>query len=203
MEVVIIILALVFSIWSEINKKKQEENVDIDFSELSSLDDFFKKPSGAGNSSAGDFEGAAKKARPKKPAKRKSEAESVNYDQLPALTSRAAMRAKKEEVNYDELPSLTGRSYEQESGRQEINYDDLPTLTGQANSEDDIEDEITFSTRSEGNSGVGLTAEPGVEPGGMTFDRNDILKSFVMAEIMQRYKIERIYERIPAFRSDK
>ena len=42
MELLVIILVLVYSVWSEVNKTKKEENVDIDFSELSSLDDFFK-----------------------------------------------------------------------------------------------------------------------------------------------------------------
>jgi hypothetical protein len=38
---------------------------------------------------------------------------------------------------------------------------------------------------------------------GVSFEREDILKAFVMKELMQRYDLNRIYERIPAAKFDE
>ncbi|NCB39963.1 MAG: hypothetical protein EOM80_14460 [Erysipelotrichia bacterium] len=193
MEIVIIVLAVVFSVWSEINKKKQEENVDMDFSELTSLDDFFKKTSASAAPPVKTLAG-------KKRSPRNSESESLNYDNLPALTSKEIARRQRAEVNYDELPSLTGKSYDQAPGRAEVNYDELPTLSGQTNFEDDVEDEGLLSASAFANRTV--DTPPLLQPGNFTFDRNDLLKSFVMNEVLQRYNISRIYDRIPGINPD-
>lgn len=37
----------------------------------------------------------------------------------------------------------------------------------------------------------------------VSFDRDDLLKAFVMKELMQRYDLNRIYERIPSFNKDE
>lgn len=172
MEIVIIVLAVVFSIWSEINKKKQEEDVDLDFSELTSLDDFFKKSSASAASSPKTLKGS-------KRSRNNSESKSINYD---------------------ELPSLTGKSYDQEPARPDVNYDALPSLSGQINFEEKIENEGLAAATAVPESAI--VAARSHEAGRFTIDRNDLLKSFVMAEVLQRYNISRIYDRIPGIKSD-
>ncbi|MBU1107695.1 MAG: hypothetical protein KKB51_13570 [Candidatus Riflebacteria bacterium] len=102
MELLVIILVIVYSVWSEVNKKKQEENVDIDFSELSSLDDFFKDTgSQAEKSAVAPLSSQAKP--PKKRSKKRSEPTrgEVDYDDLPSLTG---------QVNYDRQSSASNES---------------------------------------------------------------------------------------------
>ncbi|MGM0599655.1 MAG: hypothetical protein ACQETH_07520 [Candidatus Rifleibacteriota bacterium] len=53
MELVIIVLAIIFSIWSEVNKKKKEKDLDFDFSDLSNIEDFVKGKSGPTPGSSG------------------------------------------------------------------------------------------------------------------------------------------------------
>jgi cytochrome c biogenesis protein ResB len=89
MELLVIVLVLVYSVWSEVNKAKKDENVDIDFSELSSLDDFFKNTGSQPAQKVSTPSGASKK-----PAQQRSKKQ-------PA--------AKRDAVNYDDLPGLTGQ----------------------------------------------------------------------------------------------
>lgn len=216
MEVVIVILALIYSVWSEIQKKKQEEDANIDFSELTTLDDFFKTPGGAGQTA--DIDNTAKRAREKRAKKKKSSSPAyekplsaaitpmpargeVNYDQLPSLESKGYESAfGRVEVNYDELPALTGRSYEAGAGRAEVNYDDMPTVSGRTNYEDEIpEARASAMVKSE----VSIDqAEARRHHDGFKLSRQDLLKTFVLSEVLQRYDINRIYERIPGIRSE-
>lgn len=218
MEVVIVILALIYSVWSEIQKKKQEEDANIDFSELTTLDDFFKTPGGGAGQTA-DIDNTAKRAREKRAKKKKQPASAyeqpvaearlsampargeVNYDQMPSLESKGYESSfGRVEVNYDELPALTGRNYETQPGRAEVNYDELPTVSGRTNYEDEIPDaRVSFMAK------PGASADqndPRLHHDGFKLSRQDLLKTFVLSEVLQRYNINRIYERIPGIRSE-
>lgn len=188
MEVVIIILALVFSVWSEINKKKQEENVDVDFSELSSLDDFFKKPAGT-SSATSTASSSVNKAGKKHVGKKTATGTAAKAT---ASGARDAKRQKKADINYDELPALSSRNYDREAAKAEVNYDKLPALSGQVNFESNEDAELEQYPDQDTSS----------ESVNFSFKRNDLLKSFIMSEVLQRYNIERIYDRIPGIKSD-
>lgn len=217
MEVVIVIIALIYSVWSEIQKKKQEEDANIDFSELTTLDDFFKTP-GGGAGQAVDIDNTAKRAREKRAKKKKQPAPAyeqpvaeaglaampargeVNYDQMPSLETKGYESSfGRVEVNYDELPALTGRNYEAQAGRAEVNYDAMPAVSGRTNYEDEVP-EARASTM------VRLTSTDDDSEhrhrDSFRLNRQDLLKTFVLSEVLQRYNINRIYERIPGIRSE-
>lgn len=214
MEVVIVIIALIYSVWSEIQKKKQEEDANIDFSELTTLDDFFKTPGGAGQTA--DIDNTAKRAREKRAKKKKQSTTSsaaeasilpmpgrgeANYDQMPSLESKGYESSfGRVEVNYDELPALTGHNYEAKAGRAEVNYDELATVSGRTNYEDDIP-EARASVMAKSEASVDQ-AEARRHHDGFKLSRQDLLKTFVLSEVLQRYDINRIYERIPGIRSE-
>ncbi len=212
MEVVIIILALVYSVWSELQKKKQEEDVNIDFSELTTLDDFFKKPAD-GSSESGGYKHGKKPKKPKKQANsgdfqtaaglspRGAQKAQVNYDEMPSLESKGYDSSfGRVEVNYDELPTLTGRNSESQPTRAEVNYDELPTLTGRTNYEDNHEDEKSLAAAAV----VEQAHSPGLSfSNRFTISREDLLKTVVLTEVLQRYNINRIYDRIPGLNSDE
>lgn len=188
MELLVIILVLVYSVWSEVNKTKKEENVDIDFSELASLDDFFKDTGTPTAKSSSAPATAQKKHAAMRPKKRSGSGhEAVNYDDMPALTG---------QVNRDR----------QESGKREKNYDELPQLTGMVNydrsenrSENEAGDSLSEKDKKMFALGQTDTQQTSTQPKPMhiSFDRDSVIKAFVMSEVMQRYEIQRIYARIP------
>ncbi|HAE39690.1 MAG TPA: hypothetical protein DCG57_13815 [Candidatus Riflebacteria bacterium] len=188
MELLIIVLVLVYSVWSEVNKAKKDENVDIDFSELSSLDDFFKNTGSQPAQKVSTPSGVSKK-----PVQQRSKKQ-------PA--------AKRDAVNYDDLPGLTGQVNRdrQGSGKPARNYDELPQLTGVVNydrntnsSENERGDELSEEAKK--MFALGQKSAPQhpaqAEPMHISFDRDSVIKAFVMSEVLQRYDIQRIYARIP------
>jgi hypothetical protein len=49
-----------------------------------------------------------------------------------------------------------------------------------------------------------IATEPAIETKpAVSFGREDLLKAFIMNEVMQRYDLNRIYERIPSFNKDE
>jgi len=125
-ELLVIVLVLVYSVWSEVNKKKQEENVDIDFSELASLDDFFKD-SGTVTAKKPAAKAASLKPKQKFQPKR-AVSELVNYDDDSALTGQLNYERRPEVVsnNFDSLPQLTGAvNYDRMSREENANGDQL------------------------------------------------------------------------------
>ena len=218
MEVVIIILALVFSVWSEL-KKKKEEDADIDFTELTTLDDFFRQ-SAKNPDKEIDLEGLTGKNRSKKTASKKNKAvvpaavsavrpvrkqprAEVNYDSMPSLESAGyESSARRAEVNYDELPAVTGRSAEASTRDYEsTNYDQLPTVSGRQNYENE-ESEAQLVAAAASNSHSTDWSNSANRSGPFSISRDDMLKSLILAEVMQRYNINRIYDRIPGVKTD-
>ena len=150
-----------------------------------------------GSSNASSSRSAARKSLPvTKASRKKTESEGINFDTAPAMAPKGSKQQKKAEVNYDELPALGGRSSERQASRVAVNYDDLPALTGRTNFANKTED----SNHPDAGSGQHQDLQTPQEP--FSFNRNDLLKSFVMAEVLQRYNIERIYDRIPGIKSD-
>ena len=173
-EIIIIIIAIVFSVWSELNKKKKEEDFDIDFAELSSIDDFLKKPSANASSvppalpplnSSGSFN----RSSPKKQGRKKQKSQ------------------QKKQKNYDKMPSLTGQvNYDQQAGRPDVNYDKSAPPLFDASSQDRWASQTRRPKRRND----------------FRLDRNQIVKSFIFSEVLRRYDINRIYDRIPGVRND-
>lgn len=213
MEFLFIVIAIVFSVWSEVNKKKKEEEVDIDFSELSSLDDFFK-PGQA--STGGDNRQPKKKPGKNKPDKsmpRQPVSEAINYDSMAGPTRQAKHRVdknpRKEEVNYDNMPALTGQvnhARASENNRKaEVNYDEQATLTGSVNYERDSAFAAGKSMPVAQTSSEAVSSDTFSENfsvGQFRFGTNDMTKAIILAEVLQRYDMARIYSRIPEFESD-
>ncbi len=183
MELLVIILVLVYSVWSEVNKKKQEENVDIDFSELASLDDFFKdSPSSPSQKTAGKPPAAKKQPKPR------------------------SQRIADAAPNRGDYAVLTGRvNYERGDEKPLTNYDELPQLSGVVNYERQARDESApgdqLSEEARKMFELGRQEQPAKSPVApppkINFDRESIIKAFVMSEVLQRYDLERIYSRIP------
>jgi hypothetical protein len=69
----------------------------------------------------------------------------------------------------------------------DVNFDSLPSLEG-------------------GTGSFNLTSEPiakySRDDTQINFGREDLVKSFIMSEVLQRYDINRIYSRIPSVKSD-
>ncbi len=213
MEIVIVILALVYSVWSEIQKKKQEEDINIDFPEVTSLDDFFKSSSASlGTSSSGN---AAYR-----PGKKKRKNVAASHDKKSRFASDTAgiqpqgradglslpeARRPSDEstsVNYDNMPGLTSRGNRDDTPKAEVNYDELPSLSGLTNYEDSVADVgVSLTETSAGHHGYG-SAHDRPAAGRFTLSREDLLKTIVMTEVLQRYNINRIYDRIPGPRPE-
>lgn len=216
MEIVIIILAVVYSVWSEIQKKK-DEDANIDFNDLTTLDDFFKNSDKPADQQA-YLEGLTSGNKPKRKAKKKDRPAAtekpvaavaretfmppaeVNYDNLPSLESAGYEAAPaRKEVNYDELPSLTGRSYEASAKDYESgNYDNLPAVSGRTN----YEEAGKGATSSAGQAGRVELFRDEPQMSHFAISRDDLLKTVILSEVLQRYNINRIYDRIPGIKSD-
>ncbi len=210
MEIVIVILALVYSVWSEIQKKKQEEDINIDFPEVTSLDDFFKSNPGTSTSGNAAY----------RPGKKKRKNVAASHDKKTRFASDAAgiqpqgradglslseSRRPFDEstsVNYDNMPGLTGRGNRNDTPKSEVNYDELPSLSGLTNYEDSVADVgVSLTETNAGHHGYG-SAHDRPAAGRFTLSREDLLKTIVMTEVLQRYNINRIYDRIPGPRPE-
>lgn len=213
MELILVIAAIIYSIWSEVNKKKEEDNVDINFSELSSLDEFFKPD---------QKKNAANKARAKKEKASPPAPRPVNYDEMAGPTrqvnyTRVDESRRAEKVNYDKMPGPTRQvnytRVDEENRSAKVNYDKLETLTGRTNYERDGVEGLPSSkglpsTRVAANNDkesgdVSLNVSPGLTPEDLRFNREALLKAFVMSEVLQRYDLNRIYSRIPGVNTEE
>jgi len=212
LELILVIAAIVYSIWSEVNKKKEEDNVDINFSELSSLDEFFKP---------GQKKNAANKSRPPKEKASPPPPRAVNYDAMEGPTrqvnyTRVDESRRPEKVNYDKLDGPTRQvnytKVDEENRRPRVNYDKLESVTRQTNYERDGVEDLPSSAglpsrriaSEQSYSGDAPSdCELPLSPDDLRFNREELLKVFVMTEVMQRYDLHRIYSRIPSFEKEE
>lgn len=211
MELILVIAAIIYSIWSEVNKKKEEDNVDINFSELSSLDEFFKPD---------QKKNAANKSRTKK-EKVPTTPKPVNYDELPGPTrqtnyTRVDEGRRAEKVNYDKLAGPTRQvnytRVDEGNLPVKVNYDRLESVTRRTNYERDGVDGLPSaaglpSARSneeqQGFVDAAANVSSPISPEELRFNREELLKAFVMSEVMQRYNLHRIYSRIPGIKTEE
>lgn len=198
MDWLIIIIAIVYSIWSEVNKKKEEENIDFDFSDLSSIEDFIKKDN--------------PKARPVAPAtadnsplSQSSHQERINKRQMQKKSGRSTFgdpdNASELQSSIDlpdhlKLPELV--NYDRKEVKKPVNYDQSDSMTGVCTSQ-------TLSAKLEQQRAQvafleGQTQAPA--PLNVTMNRNNLIQAFIISEVMTRYDINRIYERVPGVRKD-
>lgn len=173
MELVLVIIAIVYSIWSEVNKKKEEKNLDFDFSELSSIDDFLKKEKKEPSS---DYVPLSEQSSRQEKKSRRHPQKSQRSDLAPAEQSGFS----------DSLPPAPlpmGNP---------SRYDDLPSPASSSSSRHNVAPGLAAQL---------FTSEPSREYD-VKIDRNSLIKAFIVSEVMTRYDINRIYERIPGVRKD-
>ncbi|MBP5469892.1 MAG: hypothetical protein J6Z11_11690 [Candidatus Riflebacteria bacterium] len=84
--------------------------------------------------------------------------------------------------------SMTTPSSHNSHNCEEVNFDNLGSLEGGTGS---------F------NLGEPAQVLPQQEKPKVTIGREDLLKSFIMSEVLQRYDINRIYSRIPSIKKDE
>ncbi len=177
MEILIFLGIIIYSIISSSKKNKEaESSVD-----APTLDDIFKEVVKTANQKNvpaphnGGFGAYIKSV-------------DQNYPKN-ASGSQARKKSKKQEVA-PSRESLTRPTVHNEASHncEDVNYDQMESLMGK---------EGSFGLAS--TPAVSYSAQP-VKDFKMT--RDDLLKSFIMSEVLQRYDINRIYSRIPAVKSD-
>lgn len=93
-------------------------------------------------------------------------------------------------VNTVSRQSMSSPTIHTDHNCEEVNYDNLGSLEGGT-----------------GSFNLGVPEEPARtsyrEQTKISIGREDLLKSFVMSEVLQRYDINRIYSRIPSVKSDE
>lgn len=173
MELVLVIIAIVFSIWSEVNKKKEEKNLDFDFSELSSIDDFLKKE------------------------KKEPSSDHVPLSEQPSRQEKKSRRQQQKGQRSDLAP------VEQSGFSDSLPIPPLPV--GKPSRYDDLPSPASSSS-SRHNAAPSLAAQLFTSESSREYDvkidRNSLIKAFIVSEVMTRYDINRIYERIPGVRKD-
>lgn len=158
MELVIIVLAIIFSIWSEVNKKKKEKDLDFDFSDLSSIEDFVKGKSSPSPGSSGMHASNAGMMGPT----------ALEKQEKKQKRSRKKRKKRKEEVDTGSL--------------------ELPPLKPE-------ETHVPSSF-------AGKASFSGSDDNNFSFNRKTLIQAFILSEAMNRYDINRIYERVPDVRRD-
>jgi len=175
-ELVLVIIAIVYSIWSEVNKQKQEKNVDFDFSELASIDDFLKKQNEA------------------------EALEPLPVSQLPTRQERKNRRQQKKSE-----PNQNWHSPDHSSGMMHTESQSLMSEQGRREQETGSTLASDSSTgRPAGSSFINPFIRPTEQQDlDLKLDRSNLVKAFIMSEVMTRYDINRIYERVPGVRQDE
>jgi hypothetical protein len=157
LELVIIVLAIIFSIWSEVNKKKKESDLDFDFSDLSSIEDFVKNKSPTPGSSGMHASNAGIMG-----------STTLEKQEKRQKKSRKKRNKRKEEIDASSL--------------------ELPPLKAEENLRSASSGIRQSSSRPDDNN--------------FAFNRKTLIQAFILSEAMNRYDINRIYERVPDVRRD-
>jgi hypothetical protein len=187
LEILIIIFAIVFSVWSEMNKKKNEADLDLDLSDLSSIDDFLKKPSKVKNGqiTGSGFANSSYSAPPPPPP-------------IPASISRKSNKGRKKQAqkSFDgEHQKSKHVNYDEIATRKDVNYDKLPSLTSESYSQSNSE--LLASLHHKDGQKKNVANEL------FQITPNQMVKSFILSEVLTRYDINRIYDRIPSVRQEE
>lgn len=192
----IIIVFIVIAVATSGKKGKVHEEVDLDFQDLASLDDFFKSKA-PGRSRASATAPRASKSSPP-PIKRSAQFNPPPKKEAARLSHRSADdtfhksdKAKSSfadaTVRQVERPSLISQHYDRE---QDINARAAAAEAGLAYAQEQVD----ASAREDFYS---LTSKSM-----FSLKREDLVKSFILSEVMTRYNLNRIYDRIPDFKDD-
>lgn len=95
--------------------------------------------------------------------------------------------SKKQNKNQRQANPLTTPTEHKSHNCDDVNYDNLDSLMGKSNSFNIAQPEIEYET--------GISS--------LRLGKDDLLRSFIMSEVLQRYDINRIYSRIPSARTDE
>lgn len=183
MELVIIILAIVFSVWSEINKQKQEKNLDIDFSELASIDEFLKTQTTGENATEAEVKSL-------QPGLSRQEQKNQRIQQKKARKI-SQSRSNNDLPDHHVLSNSNERSLQI---RENLNQS-LSDAKGTA-LPDSAAMPTAFST-------TNRQQDQSNDPPGIKLGRENLVQAFVISEVLKRYDINRIYERIPGVHRDQ
>lgn len=177
-DLLILIIIVLVSIFSN-SKKKETETASSSEALPPSLNDIFdavgiKAPPSSGMNSFSDAVSAS------------NSVQSVEEMRLRKKKLKKQMAEKKKaEKAAKEAENMTAPSKHQDHNCDDVNYDKLGSLTG-------------------GFGSFGLASESATETEKeqISMTREDLLKSFVMSEVLQRYDLNRIYSRIPSVNSN-
>ncbi len=101
-----------------------------------------------------------------------------------------AKKAKKKKIEIAHVAAELDAPSDHKHDCEDVNYDELDVLTG---------GEGSFNL---GPKNVTANTDNSYEAPRITLTQQDILKSFIMSEVLQKYDINRIYSRIPQIKSD-
>ena len=221
-QVLIAVGFIVYSIYSEVSKHNTKSGSE-DFSDLGSIDDFFKKQSGGSSGTpqppssfaemaASSFEDSSskdkrrKKKRGKSPTPPKEVRRSggggfspSGFDSHPSLEGQASYddMPSPYEANFDALPTLMQQaSHPDSSHMHEMNFDQLPSMESQAGND---------THALQGTLGRSSRVPPSRSSAPrkrlrLDFGPNELIRGIVLSEILRRYDMNRVFERIPQFR---
>lgn len=185
----IIIIFIVVAVATSGKKDKIKEELDLDFQDLASLDDFFK--SKTPGQSKGSPLPLPHTRSSRSPVKRSAQFAPSVKKQASRLshssgndTFHKSDKAKSSfaagNVSAIDRPSLIRQHYDREQAHH--------TAAAYAQEQADVSaraDYYSLTSKSE-----------------FSLKREDLVKSFILSEVMTRYNLNRIYDRIPDFKDD-
>lgn len=208
-QVIVFLVIVVASIWSEVNKSKSGGKTDAEFGDLTAIDDFFKQQEKARkpeqprvapesfDSNAVSLEQpqqAVSRNVPGMPRKVQSQREPARKQKKEKKHGRGRDQAGLDQSGRQPppLPSLSSQSHfgavDSDEGPC---LDEAPTLFGKTSYE---QGEISIARTASTTDAV--TRKPT-----RRWSRNQLIDAIVISELMNRYDVNRVYARIPDRRS--
>jgi len=205
-QVVIFLVIVVASVWSEMSKNKSSGSSDAEFGDLTAIDDFFKQQEKAQKSSqqrplSGGFDddvvslertpapsevfGTPQKVQPQ-PARQK------RFDKKEKKRGQGKGRAAFDQSGraLPPLPPVSSHFGSAESDEGPF-LDEAPSLTGRGSYERD-----GFAIARTASTTTVTTRRPA-----RRWSRQQLINAIVISELMNRYDVNRVYGRIPDRRS--
>jgi len=206
LQVVVFLVIVVASVWSELSKNKSSGSTDAEFGDLTAIDDFFKQQEKARKSeqnhaapggfdqdsvsmerTADEFGGTRRLPvvpAPSQPRKQKKE----------KRRARAGDRAVLDHGGRELPPLPPSSSHYANAGTDEGPcLDEAPALSGRVNYE---RDGFQIGRGAPAASTALQTRQPAKR-----WTRRELVNAIVISELMNRYDVNRVYARIPDRRS--
>ncbi|HEY9071480.1 MAG TPA: hypothetical protein VIV61_14570 [Candidatus Ozemobacteraceae bacterium] len=205
LQVVVFLVIVAASVWSELSKNKSSSSTDAEFGDLTAIDDFFKQQEKARKADRstpvpGGFDQESVSLE-------RSASESGGIRRIPGQQIQQQPRKQKKEKKRGkgneraaldpmgrELPPLPpisshGANIATDEGPC---LDEAPALTGRTNYERDSW-KITHE--------ASTSAPPFTRQPARRWTRRELINAIVISELMNRYDVNRVYARIPDRRS--